>query len=84
LTPTRGFCAELAAAATVVLASRTGIPVSTTHILVGAVMGVGLSRGIGSLDLRVIGKIIVSWVATLPIAGLLAALFFFILKAIFG
>ncbi len=84
LTPTRGFCAELAAAATVVLASRTGIPVSTTHILVGAVMGVGLSRGIGSLDLRVIGKIVVSWVVTLPIAGLLAALFFFILKAIFG
>ncbi len=84
LTPTRGFCAELAAAATVVLASRTGIPVSTTHILVGAVLGVGLSRGIGSLDLRVIGKIIISWVATLPITGLLAALFFFILKAIFG
>jgi PiT family inorganic phosphate transporter len=84
LTPTRGFCAELAAAATVVLASRTGIPVSTTHILVGAVMGVGLSRGLASLDLRVVGKIIVSWIVTLPIAGLLAAFFFFVLKAIFG
>ena len=55
LTPTRGFCAELAAASTVVLASGTGLPVSTTHILVGAVMGVGLSRGVGALDLKMIG-----------------------------
>ena len=84
LTPTRGFCANLAAAATVVLASRTGIPVSTTHILVGAVMGVGLSRGLAALDLRVIGKIIISWVVTLPIAALLAAFFFFTLKGMFG
>ena len=66
LTPSRGFCATLAAAATGVLASRTGLPVSTTHILVGAVLGVGLARGIGALDLRVVGKILVSWVATLP------------------
>lgn len=84
LTPTRGFCAELAAASTVVLASGTGLPVSTTHILVGAVMGVGLARGIGALDLRMIGKIIASWIITLPIAGILAAIFFFILRAIFG
>jgi len=59
LTPTRGFCATMAAA-TVVLASRTGMPVSTTHIAVGAVMGVGLARGIGAIDLRVIGGILVS------------------------
>ncbi len=84
LTPSRGFCATLAAAATVVLASRTGLPVSTTHIAVGAVMGVGLARGIGALDLRVIGKIMVAWVVTLPIGGLLAAFFFFTLKGIFG
>ena len=84
LTPTRGFCAELAAASTVVLASGTGLPVSTTHILVGAVMGVGLARGIGALDMRMIGKIIMSWIITLPIAGALAAVFFFILRAIFG
>lgn len=84
LTPTRGFCAELAAAATVVLASRTGIPVSTTHILVGAVMGVGLARGFAALDLRVIGKIILSWLVTLPIGAGLAALFFFVLRGIFG
>jgi len=84
LTPTRGFCATMAAAATVVLASRTGMPVSTTHIAVGAVMGVGLARGIGALDLRVIGGIVVSWIVTLPIGGVLAALFFFTLKGIFG
>jgi PiT family inorganic phosphate transporter len=83
LTPTRGFCATMAAAATVVLASRTGMPVSTTHVAVGAVIGVGLARGIGALDLRVIGGIIVSWIVTLPIGGGLAALFFFTLKGIF-
>ena len=84
LTPSRGFCATLAAAATVVMASRTGLPVSTTHIAVGAVMGVGMARGLAALDLRVIGKIMVAWVVTLPIGGLLAAFFFFTLKGIFG
>lgn len=84
LTPSRGFCATLAAAATVVLASRTGLPVSTTHIAVGAVIGVGLVRGVGAIDLRVIGGIVVSWVVTLPVGGVLAALFFFTLKGMFG
>ena len=84
LTPTRGYCATLAAATTVVLASKTGLPVSTTHIAVGAVMGVGLARGVGALDLRVIGNIVISWVVTLPAGGILAALFFFVFKGIFG
>lgn len=84
LTPTRGFCATLAAATTVVLASKTGLPVSTTHIAVGCVMGVGLARGVGALDMRVIGNIVVSWVVTLPAGGILAALFFFLFKGIFG
>ncbi|HEY5734727.1 MAG TPA: inorganic phosphate transporter, partial [Gammaproteobacteria bacterium] len=84
LTPTRGYCATLAAATTVVVASKTGLPVSTTHIAVGAVMGVGLARGIGALDLRVIGNIIVSWIITLPVGGALAALIFFIFRGIFG
>ena len=83
LTPSRGFCATLAAAATVVLASRTGLPVSTTHIAVGAVIGVGLARGVGAIDLRVIGGIVVSWVVTLPVGGVLAALFYFTLKGMF-
>jgi inorganic phosphate transporter, PiT family len=84
LTPSRGFCATLAAAATVVLASRTGLPVSTTHVAVGAVIGVGLARGIGALDLRVIGTIAVSWFITLPIGGLLSAVAFFALKFAMG
>ncbi len=84
LTPTRGFSATMAAAATVVLASRTGMPVSTTHIAVGAVMGVGLARGIGAIDLRVIGGIVVSWIVTLPAGGILAALFYFTLKGMFS
>ena len=84
LTPSRGFCAELAAASTVVIASRTGLPVSTTHILVGAVLGVGLARGLGALDLRVVLNIIISWVVTLPAGGIMAMFFYFTLKGLFG
>ncbi|MFT5679636.1 MAG: PiT family inorganic phosphate transporter [Myxococcota bacterium] len=84
LTPSRGFCATLAAAATVVIASRTGLPVSTTHVAVGAVIGVGLAQGLAALDLRVIGMIAVSWFITLPVGGVLSAIFFFVLKGIFG
>jgi PiT family inorganic phosphate transporter len=82
LTPSRGFAAELAAALTIVLASRLGIPVSTTHILVGSVLGVGLARGIGALDLRVVGRIVVSWVATLPLAAVMAIFFFYFFKGL--
>ncbi len=84
LTPSRGFCAELAAATTVVIASRTGLPVSTTHILVGSVLGVGLARGIGALDLRVVFNIVVSWLVTLPAGAIMAMLFYFTLKGIFS
>lgn len=84
LTPSRGFAAELAAATTVVIASGTGIPVSTTHTLVGAVLGVGLARGMGALNGKVVGKIFVSWVVTLPIGAALSILFFFIFRAIFS
>lgn len=84
LTPTRGFSATMAAAATVVLASRTGMPVSTTHIAVGAVVGVGMARGVGAIDLRVITGIVMSWIITLPVGGILAAIIFFILRSIFS
>ena len=84
LTPSRGFCAELAAASTVVIASRTGLPVSTTHILVGAVLGVGLARGLGALDLRVVLNIIISWLVTLPAGGIMAMFFYFTLKGLFS
>jgi PiT family inorganic phosphate transporter len=83
LTPSRGFAAELAAASTVVIASGTGIPISTTHTLVGAVLGVGIARGIGALNLRVVRNIMLSWVITLPAGGILAIVFFFLLKGIF-
>jgi PiT family inorganic phosphate transporter len=83
LTPTRGFCAELAAASTVVLASRTGIPVSTTHVAVGAVIGVGLARGLAGLDLKVIGQIATTWVVTLPVGAFLSAFFYFTLRGMF-
>ena len=83
LTPSRGFAAELGAATTVVIASGTGLPISTTHTLVGAVLGVGLARGMSSLNLAVVGKIVTSWIITLPAGALLAILFYTIFKAIF-
>ncbi len=83
LTPSRGFAAELAASTTVVIASSTGLPISTTHTLVGAVLGVGLARGIAALNLGVLRTIVISWVVTLPAGGLLAILFFFTLKGIY-
>jgi inorganic phosphate transporter, PiT family len=83
LTPSRGFTCELAAASTVVMASGLGIPVSTTHTLVGAVLGVGMARGIAALNLSVIRGIFLSWVVTLPAGGILAVIFFIVLRAIF-
>ncbi len=84
LTPSRGFAAELAAASTVVLASGTGLPVSTTHTLVGAVLGVGMARGIGALNLRVIGTIFMSWLITLPAGAFFSIVFFQVFKMAFG
>lgn len=83
LTPSRGFAAELATATTVVGASAIGLPISTTHTLVGAVLGVGLARGIGALNLGVIGKIFMSWLITLPVGAALSIGFFFILRGVF-
>jgi PiT family inorganic phosphate transporter len=80
LTPTRGFSAELAAAFTIVLASGTGLPVSTTHTLVGAVLGVGMARGISAINLTVVGRIFVSWIVTIPAGAALSILFFYILQ----
>ena len=82
LTPSRGFAAELAAASTVVIASGTGLPISTTQTLVGAVLGVGMARGIAALNLGVVRNIVISWVVTLPIGAALSIVFFFILKAV--
>jgi PiT family inorganic phosphate transporter len=84
LTPSRGFSAELATALTIVVASRLGIPVSTTHTLVGSVLGVGLARGIGALDLRVVGTIFLSWLITLPSGAALAIFFYYFFKGLLG
>jgi PiT family inorganic phosphate transporter len=84
LTPSRGFAAVLAAATTVVLGSGTGLPLSTTHVLIGAVLGVGLARGISAIDLSVVGRIFISWIVTLPVGAGLSILFFFALKGIFS
>ncbi len=84
LTPSRGFAATLGAATTVVVASGTGLPISTTHTLVGAVLGVGLARGIAALNLNVVRMIFLSWIVTLPAGAILAIVFFYILKGIFS
>lgn len=84
LTPSRGFAATLAAATTVVVASGTGLPISTTHTLVGAILGVGLARGLAALNLRVIGTIFISWIVTLPAGAGLSIMFFFMFKAMFS
>ncbi|GAB3283227.1 inorganic phosphate transporter [Parahaliea aestuarii] len=83
LTPSRGFAAELGAASTVVVASATGLPISTTHTLVGAVLGVGFARGIAALNLRTIGQIFMSWIITLPAGAGLSIMFFFMFRGMF-
>ena len=80
LTPSRGFAAELAAACTVVVASGTGLPISTTQTLVGAVLGVGMAGGIAAINLGVVRNIVISWVITLPIGAGLSIMFFWMIK----
>ncbi|WP_394174771.1 inorganic phosphate transporter [Thalassotalea litorea] len=80
LTPSRGFAAELAAACTVVVASGTGLPISTTQTLVGAVLGVGMARGIAAINMGVVRNIVVSWVITLPVGATLSIMFFWMIK----
>lgn len=85
LTPSRGFCAEFAASITILLASvlPTGLPISTTHTLVGAVLGVGLARGINSLNLKTMRNIVAGWAVTIPAGAFLSVMFYLLLKAIF-
>ena len=83
LTPSRGFAAELAAACTVVIASGAGLPISTTQTLVGAVLGVGMARGIAAINLGVVRNIVVSWIITLPIGAGLSIMFFWMMQATF-
>ncbi|MCX6988688.1 MAG: inorganic phosphate transporter [Chlamydiae bacterium] len=84
LTPTRGFCAEFGAATTILLASKCGLPISTTHCLVGAVLGVGLARGIKALNLSMLKDIVLSWIITIPASAIMSILVFYIMKMILG
>jgi PiT family inorganic phosphate transporter len=83
LTPTRGFCAEFGAATTILIASKLGLPISTTHCLVGAVLGVGLARGMRALNLNILRDIVLSWVITIPASAVMSILIFYAMRAIF-
>jgi PiT family inorganic phosphate transporter len=84
LTPSRGFAAEFGAATTIVLASRLGMPISTTHTLVGSVLGVGFARGLGAVNLTTTRDILISWIVTVPLGALIAIALFYPIRAIFG
>ncbi|KAH7433324.1 hypothetical protein KP509_07G063800 [Ceratopteris richardii] len=82
LTPTRGFAAEFAAATVVVVASRLGLPISATHTLVGAVMGVGFARGLNSVRSETMKEIALSWFVTIPAGALLAVVYTYLLTSL--
>ncbi len=83
LTPTRGFCAEFGAATTILIASKLGLPISTTHCLVGAVLGVGLARGMRALNLNMIRDIVLSWIITIPASAAMTVILFYAMRSIF-
>jgi len=82
LTNTRGFAVDFGGATTVLIASKFGLPISTSHTAVGAIIGVGLARGFEAVDLKVVKKIVVSWLLTLPIAAFTSAIIFLGLNAL--
>ena len=84
LTPSLGFSANMSASTTIVLATYLGFPISTTHTLVGAVIGVGLVNSVNALDLKQIYRIILSWLVTIPMGAFLTVLFYVLLRFIFG
>ena len=83
LTPTRGFSAEFGAATTILIASKLGLPISTTHCLVGAVLGVGMARGLRAVNLNMLRDIVLSWVITIPASAALSIFLFYALRSIF-
>lgn len=84
LTPTRGFSAEFGAAITILIASQCGLPISTTHCIVGSVFGVGLARGLSALNLRILREIVFSWIITLPSSAVVSILLFYVIRAVFS
>ena len=83
ITPSRGVAANLGATATVLACSKMGLPVSTTHTLVGAILGVGLARGVDTINARVVKAIFGSWLATVPVVAVLAGVFYGIARVAF-
>ncbi len=83
MNPSRGFSAEFGGAVTVLFASRLGLPISTTHVIVGAVIGVGFARGVAALDLKVIKEIVVTWVVTVPAAAVVSIACYYVLRLVF-
>jgi len=83
LTASRGFCAEFSTATTVLVCSKMGLPISTSHTIVGAVIGVAFARGLESTNTRVIRDIFACWIVTVPVAGLMSAIFYLLLRPIF-
>jgi PiT family inorganic phosphate transporter len=83
LTNTRGFCVEFSAATTVLLASKMGLPVSTTHAAVGGVLGVGLARGIEAVNFRIVLQIMLYWILTVPAAAITSMILFIIIRSIY-
>ncbi|KAL8137899.1 hypothetical protein V2J09_003900 [Rumex salicifolius] len=84
LTPTRGFAAEFAAASVVLFASKLGLPISATHTLVGAVMGVGFARGLNNVRAETVKEIVTSWIVTIPVGAVFAVVYTWILTKILG
>jgi PiT family inorganic phosphate transporter len=84
ITPTRGFSAEFSTALVVLVCSRLGLPVSTSQVIVGAVIGVGFAKGIVAVDLKVIRSIFTSWLLTVPISAVVTAVIFICIKTIVG
>ena len=82
ITPTRGFSAEFSTALVVLACSRLGLPVSTSQVLVGSVIGIGFAKGIVAVDLKIIKRIMASWVITVPVSAVTAAVIFICLRAI--
>ena len=79
LTPSRAFAATFASACTVIFSTSAGIPISVTQTLVGGVLGVGLARGLGALNLNVVRNVFMSWVITIPATSLLAIGYFYLI-----
>ncbi len=82
LNNTRGFCIDFSTASTVLVSSVLGLPVSTTHIVVGSVVGVGMARGVEVVNVGVLKNVVLSWLATVPLAAGLSALLFKVLIGI--